>query len=159
MKVKSESEVSQSCQILPDPVDHSLPGSSIHGILQARVLEWGAIAFSPKNWTQQEISLSLLLCLLIFGCAGSSLLHGLSLVAVNEGYAEVWCAGFSLPWLLLLQSAGSRCSGFSSCGAQASLPHSMWNLPRPRIETLSLALAGRFLTREVLSLLLKCPCL
>ena len=46
VKVKSESEVAQSCQTLPDPMDHSLPGSSIHGILQARVLEWGAIAFS-----------------------------------------------------------------------------------------------------------------
>ena len=46
MKVKSESEVSQSCQTLSDPMDCSLPGSSVHGIFQARVLEWGAIAFS-----------------------------------------------------------------------------------------------------------------
>ena len=46
MKVKSESEVTQSCLTLSDPVDCSLPGSSIHGILQAKVLEWGAIAFS-----------------------------------------------------------------------------------------------------------------
>ena len=45
MKVKSESEVTQSCPTLSDPVDCSLPGSSIHGIFQARVLEWGAIAF------------------------------------------------------------------------------------------------------------------
>ena len=44
MKVKSESEVVQSCLTLCDPVDSSLPGSSIHGIFQARVLEWGAIA-------------------------------------------------------------------------------------------------------------------
>ena len=44
MEVKSESEVAQSCQTLRDPVDCSLPGSSIHGIFQARVLEWGAIA-------------------------------------------------------------------------------------------------------------------
>ena len=48
MKVKSESEVAQSCPTLSDPVDHSLPGSSVHGIFQARVLEWGAIAFSQK---------------------------------------------------------------------------------------------------------------
>ena len=41
-----ESEVTQSCPTLSDPMDCSLPGSSIHGILQARVLEWGAIAFS-----------------------------------------------------------------------------------------------------------------
>ena len=46
MKVKSESEVTQSCQTLSDPMDGSPPGSSIHGIFQARVLEWGAIGFS-----------------------------------------------------------------------------------------------------------------
>ena len=46
MKVKSESEVAQSCPTLRDPMDCSLPGSSIHGIFQARVLERGAIAFS-----------------------------------------------------------------------------------------------------------------
>ena len=46
MKVKSESEVTQSCPTLCDPMDCSLPGSSVHGIFQARVLEWGAIAFS-----------------------------------------------------------------------------------------------------------------
>ena len=49
MKVKSESEVAQSCPTLSDPTDCSLPGSSIHGIFQARVLEWGAIAFSEKS--------------------------------------------------------------------------------------------------------------
>ena len=46
MKVKSESEVAQSCLTPSDPTDCSLPGSSVHGIFQARVLEWGAIAFS-----------------------------------------------------------------------------------------------------------------
>ena len=46
MKVKIESEVAQSCLTLSDPMDCSLLGSSIHGIFQARVLEWGAIAFS-----------------------------------------------------------------------------------------------------------------
>ena len=46
MKMKSESEVAQSCPTLHDPIDCSPPGSSIHGISQARVLEWGAIAFS-----------------------------------------------------------------------------------------------------------------
>ena len=45
-EVKSESEVAQSCLTLSDPMDCSLPGSSAHGIFQARVLEWGAIAFS-----------------------------------------------------------------------------------------------------------------
>ena len=46
MKVKGESEVAQSCPTLRDTMDCSLPGSSIHGIFQARLLEWGAIAFS-----------------------------------------------------------------------------------------------------------------
>ena len=46
MQVKSESEVAQSCPTLSDPTDCSLPGSAVHGIFQARVLEWGATAFS-----------------------------------------------------------------------------------------------------------------
>ena len=49
MNVKSESEVAQLCPTLSDPMDCSLPGSSIHGIFQARVLEWGAIAFSTVS--------------------------------------------------------------------------------------------------------------
>ena len=49
MKVKSEREVAQSCPTLSDPMDYSLPGSSVHGIFQARVLEWGAIAFSWRE--------------------------------------------------------------------------------------------------------------
>ena len=49
MKVKSESEVAQSCPTLSDPMDCSLPGFSVHGIVQARILEWGAIAFSKKR--------------------------------------------------------------------------------------------------------------
>src|SRR5574339_455612 len=48
MKVKSESEVTQSCPTPSDPMDCSPPGSSIHGIFQARVLDWGAITFSAK---------------------------------------------------------------------------------------------------------------
>ena len=46
MKVKNESKVAQSCPTLSNPIDCSLPGSFVHGIFQARVLEWGAIAFS-----------------------------------------------------------------------------------------------------------------
>ena len=49
MKVKSESEVAQSCQTLSDPMDYSLPGSSIHGIFQARALEWLPLP-SPARW-------------------------------------------------------------------------------------------------------------
>ena len=48
MKVESESKVAQSCPTLRDPMDCSRPGSSIHGIFQSRVLEWGAIAFSKE---------------------------------------------------------------------------------------------------------------
>ena len=57
MKVKSEKEVAQSCPTLSDPMDYSLPGSSIHGIFQARVLEWGAIAFSPHYHLLSQIQL------------------------------------------------------------------------------------------------------
>ena len=49
MKVKSEREVTQSCLTLSDPMDCSLPDSSVHGIFQAGVLEWGAIAFSEVS--------------------------------------------------------------------------------------------------------------
>ena len=49
MKVKSESEVAQLCQTLTDPMDCSPPGSSVHGIFQARVLEWGVIALSERT--------------------------------------------------------------------------------------------------------------
>ena len=49
MNVKSESEIAPSCPTLSDPMDCSSPGSSIHGTLQARVLEWGAIAFSEET--------------------------------------------------------------------------------------------------------------
>ena len=59
MKVKSESEVTQSCLTPSNPMDCSPPGSSVHGIFQARVLEWGAVAFSratvygdAKSWTR-----------------------------------------------------------------------------------------------------------
>ena len=49
MKVKSESEVAQSCPTLCDPMDYSPPSSSVHEIFQARVLEWGAIALSVED--------------------------------------------------------------------------------------------------------------
>ena len=60
MKAKSENEVTQSCPTLSDPMDCSLPGSSVHGIFQARVLEWGAIAFSKigiitRSWGSKRL--------------------------------------------------------------------------------------------------------
>ena len=55
MKVKREREVAQSCPTCSNPIDCSPPGSSVHGIFQARVLEWGAIAFSHSSYHQKEI--------------------------------------------------------------------------------------------------------
>ena len=69
-KVKSESEVTQLCQTLSDPMDCSPPGSSVHRIFQARVLEWGAIAFSEaplahrkqtKSWDNKSKSNKIIL--------------------------------------------------------------------------------------------------
>ena len=54
MKVKSESEIAQLCPTLSDPTDCSLPGSSVHGIFQASVLEWGAIGFSQVGLRNRE---------------------------------------------------------------------------------------------------------
>ena len=81
MKVKSESEVAQSCPTLGDPMDCSLPASSAHGILQARVLEWGATAFSsyratmeggfPLSWFVVLISILKIWNLKQFLCANS----------------------------------------------------------------------------------------
>jgi len=69
MKVESESEVAQLCPTLSDPVDCSLPGSSIHGIFQATVLEWGTIAFSrgktrrkQSHYEMCKILTSILMC-------------------------------------------------------------------------------------------------
>ena len=55
MKVKSEREVAQSCPTPSDPMDCSLPVSSVHGIYQARVLEWGAIAFSKWSLISNKL--------------------------------------------------------------------------------------------------------
>ena len=72
MKVKSESEVAQSCPTLSDPMDCSLPGSSVHGIFQARVLEWGAIAFSRAHYNSQHsyicVCVSMYVCMYIYVC-------------------------------------------------------------------------------------------
>ena len=77
MKVKSESEVTQSCPTLSDPMDCSPLGSSVYGILQARVLEWGAIAFTSEIRFQH----------VLFSFFLSA--HGLSQVALSRGYSLV----------------------------------------------------------------------
>ena len=63
MKVKSESEVAQSCLTPTDPMDCSPPGHSVHGIFQARVLEWGAIAFSYLPILVIKLAVMTLQCL------------------------------------------------------------------------------------------------
>ena len=85
-------------------------------------------------------------------------MRGVSLVAVSRGYSSFWRTGFSLRWLLWLQSTGSRCAGFSSCGlralecrlsscgTRAQLLRSMWDPPGPGLKPMSPALAGGFLT-------------
>ena len=92
-----------------------------------------------------------------FGYGGSSLLcEGFLLLWWPESYL-LWCAGFSLQWLLLWQSSGSRCMGFSSCGPWAQLLRGMWDFPRSGIEPMSLALAGGLLTTESPGKSLSCP--
>ena len=97
--------------------------------------------------------------LFIFGCVGSSLLcAGFLQLRRAGGYSSLRCVGFSLRWLLFvveprLQARGlSSCGSqalelrLSSCGARAQLLCGMWDLPRPGLEPMCPALAGRFLT-------------
>ena len=84
--------------------------------------------------------------LFIFGCIGSLLLSaGLSLVVASRGYSLLRCVGFSLRWLLLLQSTGSRHMGFSSCGTQAQ---QLW-LTGSRAQAQQLWRTGLVATRHV----------
>ena len=112
-KVKNESEVTQSCPTLHDPMDCSLPGSSAHGIFQARVLEWGAIAFSKLLLSNPLFNACALLCLLAQFCltlsdvmdcspSGSSV-HG------GSGRQEYW-SGLPCPPPGDLPSPGIECS-------------------------------------------------
>ena len=75
MKVKSEREVAQSCPTLCDPMHYSLPGSSVHGIFQASVLEWGAITFSRHTHIHTHIYICIYLPIL----PESSIIHAKSL--------------------------------------------------------------------------------
>ena len=81
MKVKSESEVIQSCLTLSDPMDCSLPGSSVHGIFQARVPEWGAVAFSIS-----QLRFQILYC--CYCCTTA-----LSIAAAKDGALSKRCPG------------------------------------------------------------------
>ena len=128
MKVKSESEVAQLCPTPWDPMDCSLPGSSIHGIFQARVLEWGAIAFSPL-WTaaaSKSLQLCPTLCDPVDGSPAGSLVPGilqartLEWVAISFSSAWKWKVKvkslsrvrlFVTPWTAAYQAPPSM--GFS----------------------------------------------
>ena len=81
MKVKSQSEVTQSYPTLSDPMDYSLPGSSVHGIFQAGVLEWGAITFS---------------CNPMDGSLSGSSIHGISQAGILEWVAIFFPRGIFL---------------------------------------------------------------
>ena len=72
--------------------------------------------------------------------------RGLSLVAASGGHSSSRCAGLSLSRPLLLRSTGSQTRRLSNCGARAQLLRGMWDLPRPGLEPVSPALAGRFST-------------
>ena len=91
-KVKSEREVTQSCPTLRDPMDCSPPGSSVHGIFQARVLEWGAIAFS--------IVYSCLFCHRLMDCRCVALFLGLLSYSIDLYFCL--CASTIILWLLSL---------------------------------------------------------
>ena len=93
MQVKSESEVAQLCPTLPDPMDCSLPGSSVHGIFQARVLEWGAIAFS--------------------GCGAYKLQNSRGTSLVLLLFSSLWVSHLEVWHLILIVSLLLSCCSFS----------------------------------------------
>ena len=107
MKVKSESEVAQLCPTLSDPMDCSLPGSSIHGILQARVLEWGAIALSYLDsiLKSRDITLPTKVCLVkamvfpvvMYGCESWTIKKA---ECQRTDAFELWCwrRFLRVPW-------------------------------------------------------------
>ena len=85
MKVKSESEVAQSYPTLSDPMDCSPPGSSIHGIFQARVLEWGAIALSQTFSLHSKI-MTISPHVLIYVFESFGMKHFINLLSVYTSY-------------------------------------------------------------------------
>ena len=100
MKVKSESEVAQSCSTLHDLIDCSLPGSFVYGIFQARVLEWGAIAFS--DWVQHSVSN--MPCGALFSVASHLHLENPLSHFKSTLYFTQWLTLLTTPWLNSLLS-------------------------------------------------------
>ena len=100
----------------------SCPESTIHTFSGRCILNFLSVTISPPLLVHMLHFLKKFIYLFIFGCVGYLLLHvGFSLVVASGGYCSLQCVGFSLWWLFLLCSMGSRCMGFSSCGAQASV--------------------------------------
>ena len=124
MKVKNESEVAQSCLILSDPMDCSLPGSSVHGIFQARVLEWGAIAFSA--WILCIVSNHWLVLELRFMPRASFLIHPRYTCSVSHGH--VW---FSLLWDYWFEELLVCCHGKLSRWPSYSISFAVLHLHKP----------------------------
>ena len=89
MKVKSESEVAQSYPTLSDHMDWSLPGSSVHGIFQARVLEWGAIALSVNPTEYPIFSSSNILNTFIVSETSSSQEHTTEHLVIFQVYDSI----------------------------------------------------------------------
>ena len=103
-EVKSKSEVTQLCLTLSDPTDGSLPGSSVHGTLQARVLEWGAIAFSTLNASFHNITIKVTVALFCLTFCDpmdysppDSSLHGILQARILEWVAIPFSRGSSQP--------------------------------------------------------------
>ena len=97
IKEKSESEVAQSCPTLSDPMDCSPPGSSVHGIFQARVLEWGAIAFSENVYSWCVFRKADVNSILNVSC----LRHILVNVILHPKYSDIpklSSIAYKLPW-------------------------------------------------------------
>ena len=119
MKVKSESEVAQSCLTLSDPMDCSLWGSSVHGIFQARILEWGAIAFSEycaRNHNDRETCIPVTVVFLLncvwneFGTSIFTLLD--CRLSLKDFCFEIWNVWlYVTPWTTAHQAPPS--TGFS----------------------------------------------
>ena len=111
MKVKSESEVAQSCLTLSDPKDCSPPGSSIHGIFQARVLEWGAICLGLELF-KGKFSLSLSFLSLSLAIPQFGLLVHVSSLRLPSGHSglvptlrKVACTSLFSPCLLVMDGS------------------------------------------------------
>ena len=96
-KVKSESEIAQSCPTLRGPMDCSLPGSSVHGIFQARVLEWGAIAFSDFSQKTPKVSFRYPSCFILWMMSLALKLFAYSILYYLQKYKE------NIKWLFWLR--------------------------------------------------------